>query len=167
MEETRGAKAAERLNNPQLTDYSAKRETKTIRNVRGKAKGKTFKLSSLWGYSGGSAELLPNHLSDVQSKMAWFARFSESAQCLFRKWMRTRTSIFTFTRAYATLSGRKLQRLCPTNEGLEDCGQKCQLQHDCHLRIFFLCRNGTTLCPQRSKCRNCSSYKEVLKKVTH
>lgn len=32
---------------------------------------------------------------------------------------------------------------------------------------IFLCRNGTTLCPQRRKCRNCSSGKKAQIKMTH
>ncbi|KAI3367589.1 hypothetical protein L3Q82_026435 [Scortum barcoo] len=48
------------------------------------------------------------------------------------------------------------------NRTVEDCEQKWQLHHYCHLRIFFLCRNGTTLCPQPRKCRNCSSDKRAL-----
>lgn len=100
-------------------------------------------------------------------KMAWFARFSKSAQCLFRKWMSTRTFICASICAHTAHCRWVWEGCCPANWGLKGWEQECQLHHDCYLRIFFLCRNGTTLCPQRRKCRNCSSGRRAQMEVTH
>lgn len=133
-ERTEGGRKSDKA---QLTDYPENRCTKFSGDVRGKAKGKK-RSSALCICGRGSVELMSNHFSDVQSKMAWFARFSESAQCLFRKWMRIRTSTFTFTGVYTAHIGWKLDAGCPSSRNCDDFGQKRQSHHGSFADFFSL-----------------------------
>lgn len=75
-------------------------------------------------------------------KMAWFARFSKSAQCLFRKWMSTRTFICASICAHTARCRWVWEGCCPANWGIKGWEQECQLHHDCYLRIFFFVETG-------------------------
>lgn len=80
-ERTEGGR--ERNNTKAEQTLRKKPHTKYSHDVRGKAKGEFCGVSGALVFCDGSIGSC--HSSDVQCKMAWFARFSESALCFFRK----------------------------------------------------------------------------------